>query len=409
MDTADFERLVNEELPGLLALYHDLHSHPELSGQEARTAARMAEALAGAGLKVSTGVGGHGLVGVLENGPGPVVALRADMDALPIAEATGLPFASKVPGVMHACGHDLHCACLAGAASLLARRRADWSGTLLTYGQGAEEIISGAKAMLDDGLYTRFPRPGAVFALHLEPSLPAGTMGFTPGKAMAGVTDLDVSVRGIGGHGASPHLAKDPVVLAAQIILALQTAVSRGVDPLSPAVLTVGAVNGGSKQNIIPAEVNLKLTLRYYDEPTRAALIEAVSRTCRGLGLAAGLPEELLPAVETVHTPCPWVENDAELTRATVAALRQTFGEKAVIELPPQTSSEDFAWYGAGDPRVPTFFFWLGGADPARGAEDGPHPASRRLHTPQLRPAAEPAIAAGVKALAGSALAIFGR
>jgi len=249
-------------LPDLEPLYRHFHAHPELSLQEEATAARVADELDRLGFAVTRRVGGHGVVGVLTNGSGPTVLVRTDLDALPLVEQTGAPYASATTGVMHACGHDLHMTVFLGTARVLSRLKAQWRGTLLMIGQPAEEKVQGARAMLADGLYTRFPRPDYCVALHCNAELPAGQVGVTEGYALANVNSVDILVRGVGGHGASPHKTKDPIVLSAQIILALQTIVSRETDPTQPAVVTVGSIHGGTKHNIIPDDVRLQLTLR---------------------------------------------------------------------------------------------------------------------------------------------------
>ncbi|MDD1661649.1 MAG: amidohydrolase, partial [Methanomicrobiales archaeon] len=275
--------LIGDGYPGLEGLYRDLHASPELSGQEKETAARIAGELRRAGLEVHTGIGGHGIVGVLANGPGPAVMIRSDMDALPVEEKTGLPYASTVRvgvetravkvGVMHACGHDLHMTVMVGAVRLLAAVQDTWSGTLLAVGQPAEETGAGARAMVRDGIFTRFPRPAAALALHVDPNIPAGKIGYRPGIISAGSSSLDLTVRGIGGHAAHPHQAIDPVVLSARVILALQTLVSRETDPREMAVLTVGAIHGGTKHNAIPDEVVLRVNIRYNSDAVRDRML----------------------------------------------------------------------------------------------------------------------------------------
>ncbi len=290
---------VAQEYPSLFELYKHLHSHPELSFQEVQSAARVADELRKAGCEVTTGVGKGGVVGVLRNGAGPTLLVRADMDALPVKEQTGLPYAStvtakdaqgKVVPVMHACGHDIHMTWLVGAARVLGQIKNQWQGTLVFIGQPAEEAVGGALSMLKDGLYQRFPRPDFCFALHDDAELAAGSVGYAPGYSGANVDSVDITVHGVGGHGAYPHKTKDPVVLAAEIILALQTIVSREVQPGEPVVVTVGSIHGGTRRNIIPDEVRLELTVRSYKEEARQQTLAAIKRIVRGQALAAGIP-----------------------------------------------------------------------------------------------------------------------
>lgn len=393
----------------LEAFYKHLHQHPELSFYEYQTAARLATELRKLGFEVTEKVGGTGVVGVLRNGEGPVVLVRTDMDALPVEEATGLPYASTVRtrdeagnevGVMHACGHDIHMTVWLGAARALARHRDRWSGTLVFIGQPAEERGGGAKAMLADGLYERFPYPDYGLALHVSSNLPAGTLGYCPGYAMANVDMVDITVHGRGGHGAYPHTTIDPVVLSARIIMALQTIVSREISPIDPAVLTVGAIHGGTKGNVIPDDVHLQLTLRSYKEEVRQALIDKIKRICRGEAISAGLPEDLMPEIELRPEHTPALYNDPELTQRVVSVFRNTFGDERVVPLEPEMVGEDFARYGLTEPRVPIFMFRLGAADPelveaaARGEAVLPS-----LHSARFAPVPEPAIKTGVTAM----------
>src|SRR3989440_899766 len=287
-------------------VYKQFHAHPELSLQEQKTSERLADELEKLGFNVTRRVGGYGVVGVLKNGAGPTVLIRTDMDALPVTEQTGAAYASsvKVPdekgntvGVMHACGHDMHMTVLLGTARLLGELKEKWHGTVVMIGQPAEEKVQGAAKMLRDGLFTRFPKPNYCLALHCAADLPAGTVGVTEGYALANVNSIDIVIRGVSGHGAWPHKTKDPVVLAAQTVLALQTIVSRETDPTQPAVVTVGSIHGGAKHNIIPDEVRLQLTLRSYSEEVRQHTIEAIKRITHGLAEAAGIPEDRQPLV----------------------------------------------------------------------------------------------------------------
>ncbi|MEN8176800.1 MAG: amidohydrolase, partial [Pseudomonadota bacterium] len=402
----------------LLALYQQLHANPELSFQEKQTATRIARELRDAGFRVTEGIGGYGLVAVLENGPGPTLMLRADMDALPVKEQTGLPYSStatatlddgsRVP-VMHACGHDIHMTVLVGTARNLAARRATWRGTLLLVVEPAEERGAGARLMLADGLFERFPRPDYNLALHANAELPAGTIGYTRGYAMANVDSVDINVRGIGGHGAYPHKTRDPVVLAAQLVLQLQTIVSREISPLESAVITVGSIHGGSKHNIIGDSVKLQLTVRSYSDETRDLLLRRIREMSLGLARTAGLPEELLPVVEIKEEYTPSVFNDPELTGRVVSVLSSELGENQVQALPPAMAGEDFARYGRTEPRIPSVLFWLGAVDPelyAAAKEKGESlPA---LHSPRFAPLAQPAIETGVRAFTALAQDLLG-
>jgi amidohydrolase len=407
------DALARREYPSLESLYRELHAHPELSGKERATAARIAEELRRSGLTVHTGIGGHGVVGVLANGPGPTVMIRSDMDALPVAEKTGLPYASTVSvavetravkvGVMHACGHDLHMAIMVGAARLLSALKGDWSGTLLAVGQPAEETGAGARAMVADGIFSRFPGPDCALALHVDPNIPAGKIGYRPGIISAGSTSLDVTVRGIGGHAAHPHQSIDPVVTAARTILALQTVVSREIDPREMAVLTVGAVHGGTKHNAIPDEVVLRVNIRYNSDALRDRMLASIERMVRGVALSAGVPDDLMPVIRQPGEATPPMENDPALTEHVRASLVSVLGEENVILIPQLTGSEDFSVFGNGTPRVPICYMRLGAADPRELEE------SRRsgkslpyLHSSRFAPPPDPTIRVGSIAMAGA-------
>lgn len=381
------------DYPYLEALYLHCHTHPELSFQEFNTAKRMAEELRTAGFEVTENVGGNGVAGVLENGEGPTVLVRADMDALPVKEETGLPYASKTEGVMHACGHDVHMTVWVGAARAMAAMRGQWKGTLVFIGQPAEERSGGAKEMLKDGLFERFPRPDYALALHVNANLPAGTAGICSGYAMANVDMVDITVYGKGGHGALPHQTIDPVVLSARIILALQTIVSRELPPSEPAVLTVGAIHGGSKGNVIPDEVKMELTLRSYTDEVRNAMIEKLTRICRGEAMAAGLPEEMYPTIKIRDEYTPSLYNDPELSSRIKTAFEQAIGPENVVTVPASMVGEDFGRFGRTEPRVPILQYWLGSVDPEKVKAGGPLPS---LHSSKYTPLPEPAIKTGV-------------
>src|SRR5436309_4765158 len=338
--------------PDLRDFYIDLHQNPELSLHEEKTAAKVAARLRQAGFEVTTGVGGTGVVGVLQNGQGPTVMLRTELDALPVEEKTGLPYASTVRvkddsgadvPVMHACGHDVHMTALVGTAAEMARQKARWRGTLVFIGQPAEERIRGAKAMLADGLFTRFPKPDFVVALHDSPGLAAGQLGFTSGYTLASSDSVDLTIYGKGGHGAAPQTTVDPIVIAARTILALQTIVARETNPADPAVVTVGSIHGGNKHNIIPDEVKLQITVRAYKKEVREHILAAIERIAKAEAVAARAPKA--PAFAVVES-CPAACNDPKLTARIATTFRRTFGDANVVATPPVMGSEDFSEYG---------------------------------------------------------------
>jgi len=421
---ASLDALVEREMPSLLSTYKSLHAAPELSHHEQKTSAFIAGELRALGYSVTEHVGkyaghpewaGYGVVGVLKNGQGPTVYVRTELDALPVEEMTGLPYASKVRtkddagrevGVMHACGHDIHMTSLLGTAKMLAEMKDQWHGTLVMLGQPAEEAISGAKAMLDDGLYTRFPRPDFVIALHDTPALEAGKVGFTPGYAMASSTSVEVTLRGIGGHGSAPQVAKDPIVEAAEFILAIQTIVSREDSPFDPAVVTVGSIHGGTRPNIIPDEVHLQLTIRTYKEEVRQHILAALERIARGIATAHGIPPSLSPIVtadESDHSPALY--NDPQLTARLAQVFKKVLGPDNVVELPPVMASEDFCRFALEDRQIPICQFSLGAVDSSKLAD------SRRtgvpvpgLHSSLWAPIPEPTLRTGVKAMSSAVL-----
>ena len=410
------ERWLDAHPDDLLALYTDLHTHPELSLQEHRSAALLAARLRESGFEVTEGVGGTGVVGVLRNGEGPTVLLRCDMDALPIVERTGLPYASVVTapgseggevGVMHACGHDVHMSVWAGTAAALAADRAAWSGTLVMIAQPAEELGMGAKAMLDDGLLERFPKPDYALALHAKAEIAAGKVGTVSGWALANVDTVDILVRGEGGHGSAPHRTKDPIALAARIVMGLQTIVSREVAPLQPAVVTVGSIHGGTKHNIIPNEVKMQLTVRSYDPGVRQQLLDAIERVAVNEGRAAGFPEDLLPVVEvsdTQETPATW--NTPELVARVDAAIEARVGAGTIVEAGQVMGAEDFGRYGPAA-GCPSYLFWLGTSDPAAiaAAEAGEGPWPPSVHTDRYgAPEPAPVLTTGVRAMCAAVL-----
>ncbi|MFV8184916.1 amidohydrolase [Streptomyces sp. AF1B] len=344
---------------GLTDFYRDLHRHPELSLQEHRTAARFAERLAKAGYETAEGIGGTGVAGVLRNGEGPTVLLRADMDALPVQEETGLPYASEVPGVMHACGHDLHVTWLAGAAEALAAGRDAWSGTLLVVGQPAEETGQGALRMVTDGLYERFARPDVLLGQHAAPG-PVGFYAHSPGLLMSASTDVDIVVHGRGGHGSRPETTVDPVVTAAYLVTRLQTVVSREIPARESAVLTVGKIEAGTRHNIIPAEAHISLNLRTQSDEVRERMIAAIRRIAAGEALAAGCPRE--PEV-TVGATFPVTMNDAGTDRRIAAVHEEVLGAGTVLDFGPVMGSEDFPHLAQGG-SIP-YAYWFVTTTPA--------------------------------------------
>ena len=410
------DEILNQSLPELIRLYQELHAQPELSLHEEKTAARLAREMRQLGWEVTEKVGGHGVVAVLKNGRGPVVLVRTDMDALPIVEQTGLAYASKVRtrghlgqevGVMHACGHDMHMACWVGTARVLTALKEQWSGTLLFVAQPAEEIVAGARRMLEDGLYRRFPKPDYALALHCDAHLPTGTVAYRSGLSLAASDAVDVVVKGKGGHGAAPHLTVDPVVLAARIILDLQTIVSREVDPIDPVVITVGSIHGGTKHNIIPNEVRLQLTVRTTKTETRDQVLKAIERICTAVAASARAPEPEIRVRLEEYTP-PTI-NDPALTERCVRVFRSLLGEENVRERPPVMGAEDFGRYAAEN--TPIFIFFLGTVDPERYAaaqKPGGSPLPG-LHTDRFAPVPEPTLKTGVRCMSAAVLDLLSR
>lgn len=418
-DKAAVKARVGAEYESLFALYKHLHAHPELSFMEKNTAARIASELRDAGLKVTQDVGGHGVVGVMRNGSGPTVLVRCDLDGLPVKENTGLPFASrhkmkdeqgKEVYTMHACAHDIHMTSFVGTARALAGMKDRWKGTLVMIGQPAEERGGGAKAMLADKLFERFPRPDFCVALHVNSAMPAGMVGYVEGYALANVDSVDIKIFGVGGHGAYPQSTKDPVMLAAQTILALQTIVSREIAPIEPAVVTVGSIHGGTKHNVIPEEVDLQLTVRSYSDETRARLLGAIKRIARGQAVSAGLPKDKMPIVTVKDEYTPSTYNDPALTRRLVKTFGEWLGEGNVVKRQPVMGGEDFGRYGRTEHKIPIFMFWLGAvsADSVKRsiATGGTLPS---LHSPIFAPDAEPTIKTGVTAMSAAVLDLLGK
>lgn len=399
-------------LPELEALYRDIHAHPELSMQETRTASVAAERLRNAGYEVTAGVGGTGVVGLLRNGDGPTVMLRADMDALPIAEATGLPYASRVSAtdrdgntvpVMHACGHDVHTTCLAGATALLARTRDTWWGSVMAVFQPGEETAEGARAMIDDGLFERFPKPGVILGQHVMVG-PAGSVGGRTGVVTSAGDSFQIRLFGRGAHGSMPQASIDPVVMAAATVLRLQTIVSRELAATEAAVVTIGALQAGTKENVIPDEAVIKLNVRTFDEGVRKRVLAAIERIVNAEAAAAAAPR---PPEITPLDRYALVVNDAEASRRVGAAFREYFSTDRVHETGPTSASEDFGSFGA-EWEVPSVFWFIGGTDPAIYAQAKAAGKVNELpsnHNPRFAPVIHPTLRTGVEALTVAARA----
>jgi len=420
------DSLLDSQIAGLVTTYKALHAAPELSHYEQKTSALLAKELRALGYTVTEGMGkysrpewkGYGVVGVMKNGAGPTVLVRSDLDALPVQEKTGLPYASTVRtkndagldvGVMHACGHDIHITSLLGTARMLAALKDQWHGTLVLIGQPAEEATDGAKAMLDDGLYNQIPRPDYALALHDSSDLEAGTIGVTPGFALANATRVEIMVRGIGGHGSRPETTKDPIVLAAQIVLGLQTIVSREVPPQDPAVVTVGSIHGGTRANIISDEVRMELTIRSYKEEVRQQILASIDRIAKGTAVAAGVPPALAPIVKVSdNETTPATYNNPALTERLTAVFTKLLGKDKVFLVPPVMGAEDFGRFALEGNQIPAVMFWLGATDANVLAESKrtgkPVPS---LHSALFAPVPEPTIRAGVKAMTAAVLELM--
>jgi hippurate hydrolase len=404
---ATVKKQVADDYPRLESIYKHLHSHPELSNKEERTAARLAKEMKELGFEVTEKVGGNGIVAILKNGKGPTVMVRTDMDALPVTERTGLAYASDITvrdkddrevGVMHACGHDMHMTCWLGTAKVLANMKDHWKGTLIFIGQPAEEIGMGARQMLEDKLYERFGKPDYALALHCDAQQQHGHLSFTEGMALANVDSVDIVVKGKGGHGAAPHTTVDPVVLAARIVLDLQTIVSRETNPTDPVVVTVGSIHGGTKHNIIPNEVRLQLTVRTAKDSVRQHTLEAIERIAKAAAAGANAPEPEVKVSPGEFTPA--LVNDSALTKRTVAVFKDLLGEDKVHQRPMVMGGEDFGRFGRNN-GVPIFMFWLGTIPPERYAEaqkEGAKPLPS-LHSDGFYPVPEPTVKTGVLAM----------
>ncbi|MGH9899503.1 MAG: amidohydrolase, partial [Pyrinomonadaceae bacterium] len=407
------DQMIERELPSLVTTYKTLHAAPELSHHEEHTSTLFAKELREFGYEVTERFGkynrsdwtSYGVVAVMKNGAGPVVLVRTDMDALPVEETTELPYASKVKtkneagqdvSVMHACGHDIHITSLLGTAKMLKEMKEQWHGTLVLIGQPAEETVHGAEAMLAGGLYSQFPKPDYAIALHDSADLGAGKVGYTPGYGLASSTSVDITIRGLGGHGSKPEATKDPIVVAAQLILALQTIISRENSPLDPAVVTVGSIHGGAKNNIIPDEVNLLLTVRAYKEEVRQKIIASIERITNGIAQAAGIPPDRAPVFNLKKEFTPATYNNPELTERLAKVFVNALGADNVVQTPPAMASEDFGYYGLENHQIPTTIFWLGAVDQAMIAKSKqtgiPLPS---LHSSRFAPVPESTIRTG--------------
>ncbi len=419
------DAMIDRDLASLVATYKTLHAAPELSHHEEKTAAFFANQLRAMGYTVTERIGkyenpewtGYGVVAVMKNGTGPTVLVRTELDALPVDEKTGLPYASKVKtknevgqevSVMHACGHDVHITNMLGTAKMLSELKDQWHGTLIILGQPAEETIDGARAVLRDGLYEKFPKPDYTIALHDDANLAAGTVGYTPGYALASSTSVDIKIRGLGGHGSKPDATKDPIVVAAQVVMALQTIVSRENSPFDPAVVTVGSIHGGTRYNIIPDEVDLQLTVRAYKQEVRQKLLAAIERITKGIAIAAGIPNDRAPIVKVSETEITAATyNDPQLTERLAGVFIKALGANNVVKVAPAMLSEDFGYLSL-DQKIPSTDFWLGAVDPAKvkhSKETGaPLPS---LHSALFEPLPEPTLRTGIKAMTSAVLELM--
>ena len=415
--------MIERDMASMLSTYKMLHAAPELSHREEKTAAFFAGELRKLGYTVTERLGkyesgewiGYGVIAVLKNGAGPTVLVRTELDALPVEEKTGAPYASKVRvkndagvevSVMHACGHDIHMTSLLATAKLLSELKSQWQGTLVLLGQPSEESGDGARALLKDNLYTRFPQPDFAIALHDKQDIETGKVGYTPGYAMASATSIDIKIRGVGGHGSAPETTKDPVVVAAQVVMALQTIVSRENSPLDPAVVTVGSIHGGTRYNIIPDEVNLQLTVRTYKEDVRQKILASIERIVKGAALTAGIPEDRAPIVK-VSEGTKSTYNEPKLLERLTPALQKALGDENVVKMPPMMASEDFGYLSL-DQKIPATIIWLGASDPQKvKAYRETGAAIPGLHSALFLPVAEPTLRTGVKATTAAVLELM--
>jgi amidohydrolase len=414
-DDAETVRAIEAEYDNYLApLFVDFHQNPELSFLESRTAARMASELSAAGVEVTTGVGGTGVVGILRNGAGPLILLRADMDGLPVEEKSGLDYASKARqvaqdgaeyAVMHACGHDVHITAMVGTARRLMAMKDQWSGTIMFVVQPAEELVAGAKAMVEDGLYTRFGKPDYALAFHVAAQLATGKVSAAEGTQYSGSSAVTLTVPGVATHGASPHLGRDPVYIAAQIITALQSIDSREISPLKPVVVTVGAMHAGTRGNIIPDNAVLQLTVRANDEDTRAQTLAAIERIAVNIGKAHGLPDDM-PVQMAITGGTPVTANDPELARRLNAVMQRELGEAAFEPFEQKgMGAEDFAYFVATEHSVPGYYFAVGGTPQAAlDAADNGGPAVAGHHSPLFKIAPRESVVLGTRAMVAAVL-----
>jgi hippurate hydrolase len=417
------DAMIERDMASMLSTYKMLHGAPELSHREEKTSLFFAGELRKLGYTVTERIGkyenaawtGYGVVAVLKNGPGPTVLVRTELDALPVDEKTGLPYASKVRvkndagvevAVMHACGHDIHMTSLLGTAKLLSELKSQWQGTLVLLGQPSEEAGDGARALLKDNLYTRFPQPDFAIALHDKPDIETGKIGYTPGYAMASATSIDIKIRGVGGHGSAPETTKDPVVVAAQVVMALQTIVSRENSPLDPAVVTVGSIHGGTRYNIIPDEVDLQLTVRTYKEDVRQRILASIERIVKGAALTANIPADRAPIVK-VSEGTKSTYNEPKLFERLLPAFRRALGDENVVQMPPMMASEDFGYLSL-DQKIPATIIWLGASDPQKvKAYRETGAALPGLHSALFAPVPEPTLRTGVKATTAAVLELM--
>ena len=407
------EEYLSDDLDNLVMFYKDIHQHPEISLQEEQTAAKLTEALRAEGIEVTQNVGGHGIVGILKNGPGPLILYRTDMDALPMYEKTDLSYQSQEMimyngqevGTMHSCGHDMHMATWLGTARAMVAMKDKWSGTLMLIGQPAEEIGQGARMMLQAGLYDRFGVPDFGLGLHCNPTIPAGKIGVSEGYTMANTESVDILIKGIGAHGASPHQSIDPVVIASMIVMDIQTIVSRNIKPIDDAVITVGAIKGGTKHNIIPDEVHLQLTIRTYKEEVRQMIHKRLEEISRGIAIAAGLPDDLMPEIIIPDQFTPANYNDPAMTADFKNSAAEAIGSDNVVYAEPQMVGEDFAVYGSTEDDVPTVLYWLGTVPEERAMnQDLPG-----LHSPFYYPDPERSLSTGIKVNTQTLIDLFNR
>jgi len=397
----------------LKSLFTHFHKNPELSFREFETAKRLAAEIKALGYEVTTGVGQTGVVAVLKNGAGPTVMLRADMDGLPVKEDSGLPYASKAKQVgiddkenyvMHACGHDVHITSLIGTARQMAARKDQWSGTLVLIGQPAEEVISGANAMIEDGLYTKFPKPDYALAFHVSAQTPTGKIVVSEGLSYSSSDSVDITVHGVGAHGASPHKGIDPVLVASQIVVSLQSVVSRSIAPLEPGVITVGSIHGGTKHNIIGNRVDLQLTVRSDDPKVRTTLLDAIDRVADGVAISLGVPKDKLPTVTRLKQSTPPTKNNGKMARYLKSVWTENLGEDILLEQPRQgMGAEDFAYFVDPKHNVKGVYFAVGGT-PAEDVETAPS-----HHSPFFKVEPEPSIKLGTEAMVLGAMAMFNK